>query len=256
MQRNHLSQSRKSRAVGLFAGVAVQVLFGVTVAGLYAFMAGWRPTNSQPSLALDAALALLFAVPHSYLRLPSVQARICARIGREFFGLFYCAITCATLWAMFLFWQADAAVLWRAPAAAAIVIQVLFHACWIALAYSLHLTGLGYQTGYTEWSYWRRREPLPRRRFVPRGAYQWLRHPVYLSFLGLVWFNPRQTSDQLVLEAVWTIYIAVGSYLKDERLAHYMGEEYRTYQSLVPGYPGLRLGPLGIRAVGPHDTRS
>ena len=30
--------------------------------------------------------------------------------------------------------------------------------------------------------------PQERREFQPRGAYSFLRHPVYLSFLGLVWF--------------------------------------------------------------------
>ena len=104
--------------------------------------------------------------------------------------------------------------------------------------------------GFTEWSHWARRLPLPRRRFAPTGAYRWLRHPVYLSFAGLIWFTPRMTLDHALLTAVWSAYLAIGSYLKDERLAHYMGDEYRRYQEQVPGYPLVPSGPLGRRKLG------
>ena len=60
-------------------------------------------------------------------------------------------------------------------------------------------------------------------------------------------FTPTMTLDHAILTAVWTLYLAVGSYLKDERLAHYMGEEYRQYQQQVPGYPLAPWGPLGRR---------
>ncbi len=63
----------------------------------------------------------------------------------------------------------------------------------------------------------------PRREFNPRGAYRVFRHPVYLSFLGLVWFRPDMTLDHAVLTGVWTGYIFYGSTLKDRRLVHYLG---------------------------------
>jgi protein-S-isoprenylcysteine O-methyltransferase Ste14 len=81
--------------------------------------------------------------------------------------------------------------------------------------------------------------------FDERGAYRFLRHPVYLSFLGLIWFAPVVPLDRVVLMAVWTTYIFVGSALKDDRLVHFMGDTYREYQARVPGYPGVGFGPLG-----------
>jgi hypothetical protein len=53
-------------------------------------------------------------------------------------------------------------------------------------------SGLGWQTGWTPWWHWARRLPQPKRLFVERGAYRFLRHPVYLSFLGLIWSEPGQ----------------------------------------------------------------
>lgn len=242
-------RGRVGRAVGWLVGAATQLLFAATVYQLYWYLAGATQRLSHPSIVLDAGLALLFAIPHSVLRLPRVQKAIGQRIGRQFYGVFYCAVTCLTLWVVFASWQSSERLIWNLHDAARLATSAAFHLSWVALAYSLCLTGLGYQTGYTEWNSWRRRAALPRRQFVPRGAYLWLRHPVYLSFAGLVWFNPQMTTDRLLLAVVWTIYLAVGSYLKDERLAFYMGGEYRRYQARVSGYPLVPWGPLAKRPL-------
>ncbi|BBO33426.1 methyltransferase family protein [Lacipirellula parvula] len=240
------------RAAGLIVGVTAQAMFAVTVVWLYQFLsdtAGAPVTQSAfPTMLLgDVGLALLFAAPHSLLRFPKVQSMICRTIGREFFGVFYCIVTCVSLWIVFYGWQGSERVVWELHGWPRSVVVVAFNLSWLALGYSLLLTGLGYQTGFTEWSHWARRLPLPRRRFEPAGAYRRLRHPVYLSFAGLIWFTPQMTLDHALLTAVWTVYLAIGSYLKDERLAHYMGEEYRQYQQKVPGYPLVPFGPLSKR---------
>ena len=129
------------------------------------------------------------------------------------------------------------------------LVQVLdvvsLYASWVGLLYSLWLSGMGYQTGLLPWLYWLRRRQLPRREFLQSGLFKWMRHPVYLSFLGLIWFTPRMTLDHVILTGVWTVYIYLGSYLKDQRLLHYIGEPYRHYMRRVPGFPLIGLGILG-----------
>jgi len=93
---------------------------------------------------------------------------------------------------------------------------------------------------------------VPRREFRPRGAYHLLRHPVYLSFLGLIWFTPVLTLDHAILTGIWTTYIFVGSYLKDRRLVNYLGDDYRRYQAAVPGYPDAQIEV--IAAVGLREA--
>jgi protein-S-isoprenylcysteine O-methyltransferase Ste14 len=194
-----------------------------------------------PVLLVDAALALQFAVPHSLLLWPPVQKRLKRWIAGEFYGSVYCVVTCLTLLVMFICWQTSSVTLWRAQGLAAVAIRLGFYASWCALFYSLHLTGLGYQTGWTQWRHWFLRTKPPRRTFQPRGAYRWFRHPVYVSFLGLIWFTPTMTLDHAVLTGLWTVYILYGSHLKDERLAFYLGDEYLQYRAAVPAYPLLRL---------------
>ncbi len=42
----------------------------------------------------------------------------------------------------------------------------------------------------------------------------------------------------------WVTAAFIGSALKDRRLTFFIGEPYREYQALVPGYPGMPFGPL------------
>jgi methanethiol S-methyltransferase len=118
---------------------------------------------------------------------------------------------------------------------------------WVGLAYCLHLTGFGYQTGFTPWWHWMKGRPLPRREFHAVGPYRFTRHPTYLCFLGLVWFTPVITADRALLMGVWTTYVFVGSYLKDRRLSLLLGETYRQYRAQVPAYPLMTWPPLGRR---------
>lgn len=236
-----------SRVTGIVFGLATQGLFVVTVWGLFWYLYGSSiilPGNSSHWVAIDLALALQFAIVHSWLLLPTTRARIGRVLPAGLYGSLFCLATCLGLWLIFGFWQASELELWDLHGVSSLAMRVGFVASWIGLFYSLSLSGFGYQTGWTQWLYWLRREELPRRGLVDRGAYRWLRHPAYLSFLGLIWFTPRMTLDHAILTGTWTLYIYVGSVLKDRRLAYYLRDEYRAYASRVPGYPGIWMGPL------------
>lgn len=243
-----------SRACGIAFGLATHLLFAFTVWHLVWFLAGHAPAmparavldrSLVATIAIDWALATMFAVPHSMLLLPAVRGRLTKEfMPAAFYGCFYCVVTCVALLTTIFCWRTSDVVVWAWPVAVQPFITAAFVGSWVMLFYSLHLTGLGYQTGWTPWWRWVRGLPQGRRDFRPRGAYRFLRHPVYLSFLGLVWFAPVVTLDRAILIAVWTAYIFVGSSLKDRRLLFFIGDQYREYQARVPGYPGMPVGPL------------
>jgi protein-S-isoprenylcysteine O-methyltransferase Ste14 len=233
---------------GVAAGLATQGLFLYTVWRLFWFLRDGPSGSLLGSLGRDVLLALQFAVVHSLLLWPPARRRLTRWIPAAFYGLFFCTATCVGLLLMFSAWQVSDSLLWDLQGVAGAAVSAGFYGSWAALFYSLSLTGLGYQTGLTPWWHWVRGAPQPRREFRPRGAYCWMRHPVYLSFLGLIWFTPRMTLDHAILTGLWTAYIAIGSHLKDERLAKYVGQPYLAYQAQVPGYPLIPLGPLGRRA--------
>jgi methanethiol S-methyltransferase len=236
--------SRMGRTLGIAFGLGTHVLFAITVWYLFQFLKDGAAVG-EAALIRDGLLALQFGVIHSFILLPATRRRLSRWIPAGLYGCFFCAVTCLSLLATIAYWRASPTILWSLAGWHRTLIQAGFLAAWAGLLYSLSLTGLGYQTGWTPFCYWLRGQPLPRREFVPRGAYRFFRHPVYLSFLGLVWLTPRMSLDHAVLTGIWTAYIFYGSYLKDRRLIHYLGDSYRTYQARVPGYPLLRFGPLG-----------
>ncbi|HLW64481.1 MAG TPA: NnrU family protein [Gemmataceae bacterium] len=242
-----------ARTCGILFGVATHLLFAWTVCRLFPFLQGtshgllshWAGTVVPlPCFLVDSLLALQFAAIHSWLLLPSTRKRIERWLHSEFYGCLFCVVTCLNLLLAIEMWQPHPFVAWQFTGLWRWIIRIAFLACWPVLIYSLNLTGLGYQTGFTPWFAWVRGRKLPRRVFEPRGVYHLLRHPIYLSFLGLVWLTPTVTQDRALLIGLWTGYILLGSWLKDRRLEYYIGEPYRQYQARVAGYPFFFLGPL------------
>ncbi|MCA9200504.1 MAG: hypothetical protein KDA87_23355 [Planctomycetales bacterium] len=255
----NLSSSTDSalvRAFGIFLGIATHLVFITTVVYLYDYLANGVQRRSPNWIVIDTLLALQFAIVHSLLLHPAVKRQLTRRwIKNEWYGLFFCLVTCAGLGLVFWAWQSSQTAIWELHGTARLGMRIAFWTSWAMLFYSLQLSGLGYQTGLTPWWYWLRKVAPPRRNFPTNSLYRILRHPIYLSFLGLIWFTPNMTLDHALLTSVWTIYIFVGSYLKDERLAFYSGNAYRIYQSQVSGYPFFpgRLGRI-VRSNSDQDV--
>ena len=230
---------------GLAIGVATQILFLWTAYHLFLYLRyGGNPSQAF-SIWIDLLLAIFFAWPHSLLLMPQIQKGIRRYLPAGWLGLLHCIATCVSLILLFQFWTTSDIYLWRFEGWANQAMLAAFYASWLALFYSLYLTGLGYQTGLIPWWHWLRGTAMPQRPFVTHGAFRYMRHPVYLSFLGLIWFTPNMTIDHAILTFIWTIYIYLGSYLKDRRLERFIGQAYREYGRRVAGFPIIGFGPWG-----------
>ena len=235
--------------LGILFGIATHGFFALTAYRLFFYLQDTRYQAVEGGIGINFLLALQFTIPHSLLLHPAVRKRLDSIVPAPFYGCFYTNMICLNLWVTFLFWRQSTVMIWQLQGVSRTLVEAGYYASWIALFYSVSLTGFGWQTGFTPWIHWVRGLPVPPRRFEPKGAYRFLRHPVYLSFLGLIWFTPDMSLDHAQMTLIWTAYIFVGSYLKDERLAYYAGESYRRYQTEVYGYPGIPVGPLGKRRV-------
>jgi len=239
--------SRLARALGIAFGIGNHVLLAYTAVRLFYFLRDGGTPVAKPNFGLDAILALQFGVAHSLLLAPRCRQWITRVLPSALYGTIFCTCTCLGLLLMMSGWQTSSGAVWELEGAARVLVQFGFLASWGMMFYGMSLTGLGYQSGFTPWWHWLKRTPVPRREFQRIGAFHILRHPTYLGFLGLIWFTPRMTLDHVILTGVWTVYVFIGSYLKDERLAKYIGQPYREYLTQVPGYPLIGFGPLGRR---------
>lgn len=76
-----------------------------------------------------------------------------------------------------------------------------------------------------------------------RGPYRWIRHPLYLSSLLMIWSNPDPTLDRLLFNLVFTIWVVIAILLEERGLNASFGEAYRSYQLEVPMLIPFRFNP-------------
>ena len=69
---------------------------------------------------------------------------------------------------------------------------------------------------------------------VAKGPYRWVRHPLYLFVIVLIWSCPVLTLDRLIFNIMWTFWIVIGTFLEDRDLHREFGSQYREYSSRVP----------------------
>lgn len=232
------------RYVGFAFGAGTQALFLVTVVYLFLFLRYGGTGAHAHWIVIDSLLAIGFCVPHSILLAPPVQRHIKRWMPGGLLGCLHCCVTCITLLVIFHFWGRSEIAIWRFTGVMNWAMLAGFYGSWLALFYSLYLTGMGYQTGLTQWWYWLIQQKPPVREFVKRGAFKYMRHPVYMSFLGLIWFTPDMTLDHAILTSIWTVYIYAGSYFKDRRLLKFIGAPYLAYGKEVTGLPFIGFGSL------------
>jgi len=82
-------------------------------------------------------------------------------------------------------------------------------------------------------SYRRGRKPRPVV-FTIKGPYQWVRHPLYLFVLVMIWSCPNLTKDRLLFNILWSGWIFIGTILEERDLVEQFGDAYREYQKKVP----------------------
>jgi len=71
---------------------------------------------------------------------------------------------------------------------------------------------------------------------VIRGAYCYVRHPMYVFSILLIWLMPAMTVNLLVLFALFTLYFVLGSLHEEQLLLARFGDAYREYQERVPRF--------------------
>lgn len=185
-------------------------------------------------LWLDAGLSLLFFIQHSGMIRKPFHRWLARFVPEEYAGAIYTIASGIVLLLVILLWQTSSQTI-IAPSG-------LLR--WSLRAVSL-LCLLGFYWGVKALRFFdplglrpilnrlRGRNPLPMP-ITAAGPYRWVRHPLYLFMILMIWSCPDLTRDRLLFNLLWTAWIVIGSYLEEIDLTVEFGNAYREYQKRVP----------------------
>jgi protein-S-isoprenylcysteine O-methyltransferase Ste14 len=205
------------------------------------------------SLLINLGLLTLFAVQHSGRARPAFTRWVTKFIPPAAERSTYVLFSTLCLALLMAFWAPLGGVIWDVSTAwAAGALTGLYFASWGLLLYATFLIDHFDLFGLRQVFYALRKKKAPELEFKTRTLYRIVRHPIYVGWLGIMWFTPTMTVTHLVFAAVSTLYILVGIKL-EERDLEAMHPEYAEYKrqvpALVPSFTRRLKGKIATQAA-------
>ena len=186
------------------------------------------------ALAWDGALSLAFFLQHSVMVRRSVKARLARHIPVRYLGAFYAIAAGFVLSATLLLWQRTGTRILSVggPArwAGLVLVGLALAGFWWGISSLRQFDPFGIQAIRSSGT---DRADCAAALTI-RGPYRWVRHPLYLFTLVVIWSGLDLTTDRLLFNVLWTAWMVVGMILEERDLVAEMGAPYLAYQRLVP----------------------
>jgi len=203
-------------------------------------------TSDKSALLIDTVLSLLFFVQHSLMIRKSFRRKVTRFVPEAYYGAVYAIASGVALTVVVLFWQKTDTSLVEINGALFWILRLLFGVA--AGGFYWGVSALGYFDSFGRREITRHlRSTKPKSvPFSVRGPYRWVRHPLYFFTLVMIWTCPHLTADRLLFNALWSIWLVVGSILEERDLVKEFGSKYREYQSKVPMLIPFKPGTFNI----------
>ena len=179
------------------------------------------PAAGWPPLAFDAALITVFALHHSFFARDGLKAWLSRSVPTSVLRSTYVWVASLLLMLVCGLWrpiggEAYAVTGFVAVALAAVQLGgVWITARAVARIDPLELAGI--------------RPARASQGLQVTGPYHWVRHPLYLGWLLMVFGAAHMTNDRLAFAAITTIYLVVAIPWEERSLLKSVGEEYARY---------------------------
>jgi methanethiol S-methyltransferase len=202
------------------------------------------------ALVWDGLLSVIFFVQHSGMVRRGLRSRLSNFIPLLYHGALYTIVSGLTLTGLIIFWQGSAITLYELQGPSRWFLRgfsfIMFGGCFWTIFSLRAFDTFGLAPIRAELC---GKRP-PSQDFIPHGPYQWVRHPLYLLVILMMWSCPDLTADRLLFNILWTVWIFVGAALEEADLLGDFDEKYKDYQSKVPMWipwkrrPGRDLAPI------------
>jgi methanethiol S-methyltransferase len=206
--------------------------------------------HSGVRLLLDGLLCLLFFIQHSLMVRRRFRIWLTRRVRADFHGALYATAAGGCLLLLVGLWQPVGTAFWVPSGWIRSIFGVVFLAAGLAAAWGARSLGdfdaLGVKPALAVLRRQGNGEPS---QFIIRGPYRWVRHPLYLFSLIIIWAGPVFTIDRMLHNACWTVWVLIGAVMEERDLAACFGDAYRSYQKRVPMLIPTHLKPMSPEQV-------
>jgi protein-S-isoprenylcysteine O-methyltransferase Ste14 len=184
---------------------------------------------------LNALLCLAFFTQHSGMIRQSVRDKFFLRRSDRYYAAVYAIVSGIGLWSLIVLWQPSGNLLFSFEGLPRLLVRSLFVLSIFGFVWGNK--SLGDIDGFGIEAVLKQKTPTPTSR-VPelsiKGPYQFVRHPLYLCMLMMIWSFPDWTSDRLLLNILWSGWIVLGARWEERDLVNDYGKLYEDYQRRVP----------------------
>lgn len=188
------------------------------------------------AVVIDLLLIALFGIQHSVMARPAFKKKWTKIIPKPIERSTYVLFASLALIILFYFWQPLNFVIWDLQGTAAgYIFLFLSVGGWLLLLASTFM--INHFELFGLWQVYRYaagKDIPPMISFKMPGFYQYVRHPIYFSFLVAFWFAPLMTAGHFVFATGMTTYIFIGIYHEEKDLIKAFGEQYLNYRKMVP----------------------
>ncbi|BBO70656.1 hypothetical protein DSCA_45860 [Desulfosarcina alkanivorans] len=208
-------------------------------------------------LMLDTLLCLLFFIQHSIMVRRNFRLWLTRTVRADFHGALYAAASGGCLLMVVGLWQPVGLTWWHPGGTVRWAMLALFLAAGAGAWWGSRSLGefdaLGVRPAMQAFD---SDKPATATPFAVRGPYRWVRHPLYLFSLVIIWAGPVFTMDRLLHNGLWTVWIVIGATMEERDLVDCFGDAYRTYQRTVPMLLPTSLKPrMPDTGARPHEDR-
>ena len=192
--------------------------------------------HAAEAIAVDVVLLAAFALQHSVMARPKFK-RVWSRLIPAAAERSTYVATASLMLALLMWqWQPIGPSLYRLHALGKVGALVIQAGGWVVVIRSTFLVSHTDLFGLRQAGARVRGARYLPPRFIERGAYRYVRHPLMSGFLIVFWATPQMTVGHLLFSIAASLYIAGGVALEEHDLIKTFGTSYSAYRARVPAF--------------------
>lgn len=187
------------------------------------------------ALTVNLLLIFAFAVQHSVMARPRFKRWLTKFIPESAERSTYVLASNIAVILIMAFWQPMGGVIWQAESMVLkSAITALYFLGWVVLFLSTcmicHFDLFGLRQTWLQFT----GKKYTNYEFRAPFAYKYVRHPIYVGWLMIVWAAPLMSIAHLVFSLGMTVYILIAITWEENDLIATFGDKYTDYQKNVP----------------------